>query len=239
MSATPLPPACIIAGGRGTRLGDLTDSVPKPLIPVAGRPFIEWPLLQLREAGFHRAAILAGYRGDMLVRQLGTGERLGMSLVYSHDGPQPLGTLGALRQALPLVGDPVPVLYADTYLQVDFSAVVAAHRSHGLPVTMTVLRNQGRWGASNAVVSGGRVVAYSKNPSPLGADWIDYGFLVVDREAILESTASDLADLTTELAAAGMVEAYTVSERFYEIGTPEALIETDAFLRSIGFEGPG
>jgi NDP-sugar pyrophosphorylase family protein len=202
------------------------------MLPVAGRPFIDWPLGQLRSQGFLEVVLLVGYRGDVLREHVGDGSRFGLRVTYSDDGPIRVGTLGAIRQALPLLGDPIPVLYGDTYLTLDFPAVVQAHRRIGAAMTMTVMKNDGDWDTSNAVVSGDRVVAYSKNPRPSGASWIDYGFSVVNATSIAASTGADLATLATELATANAVAAFPVSDRFYEIGTPESLDETDRFLRS-------
>lgn len=201
------------------------------MLEVAGQPFIAWPLRQLAAAGFRRVVLCIGYRGDVLRDYVGDGDAFGLDVSYVDDGPTLLGTLGAVRSALPLLDYDVPVLYGDTYLTVDFAAVIERHRASGAAMTMTVLRNDGRWDRSNARVSGGRVVAYAKDPSPRGAEWIDYGFSVFRASALRDSTASDLSALVGDLAASGQVGAWPVSERFYEIGTPESLQEAAAYLR--------
>lgn len=233
MTDVDLPAVCLLAGGRGKRLGTLTQEIPKPMIPVAGRPFIEWPLGQLRAAGFSRVVLCIGYLGDVIRDYVGDGKRFGLDVAYSEDGPGLDGTLGAIRRALPLLDDPVPILYGDTYLTVDFAGVVRSHMKSGTTMTMTVLRNNGRWDTSNAVVEGGRVVAYCKAPPPPGAEWVDYGFAVMDASAVEGCAATDLAVLAGDLAAAGRAAAWPASERFREIGTPEALAETELFLRSL------
>ena len=232
MSVPALPAVCILAGGRGLRLGSLTTDLPKPMLQVAGRPFIDWPLQQLRSQGFLEVVLLVGYRGEVLREHVGDGSRFGLRVAYSDDGPTQAGTLGAIRQALPLLGDTVPVLYGDTYLDLDFPAVVQAHRRSDAAMTMAVMKNDGEWDTSNAVVSGDRVIAYGKNPRPPGAAWIDYGFSVVNAASVAASVDADLADLAAGLSAAGLVAAFPAKKRFYEIGTPKALDETDRFLRS-------
>ena len=230
MSAGDLPAVCLLAGGRGTRLGGLTREIPKPMIPVAGKPFIEWPLGQLHAAGFSRVVLCIGHLGHIIRDHVGDGSRFGLEVVYSHDAPELDGTLGAIRRALPLLDDPIPVLYGDTYLTVDFAAVVRAHMASSPAMTMTVLENSGDWDASNAVVDGGAVIAYAKDPHPPEARWIDYGFLIVNASVVAECAGSDLAALTSALAASGRVAAWTVAERFHEIGTPEALQDTSEYL---------
>lgn len=204
------------------------------MVVVAGRPFIEWPLMQLRDAGFESVVLCTGYRGDVVRDHLGDGAALGLEISYSDDGPRPLGTLGALSAARHLLGEDVPVLYADTVLAVEFSSVVLAHSVSSAAVTMTVIKDLGRWNAANCVVDDGYVTAYAKDPPPPGAGWVDYGFLVLDRDVIPREQmpgAGDLAPLLGELATAGRVTAFPVAEPFREIGTPEALAETEAFLR--------
>ena len=234
MTGVDLPAVCLLAGGRGKRLGTLTQEIPKPMIPVAGRPFIEWPLGQLRAAGFSRVVLCIGYLGDVIRDYVGDGKRFGLDVAYSEDGPGLDGTLGAIRRALPLLDDPVPVLYADTYLTLDFAAVVRKHLRSDATSTMTVFRNRDSLDASNALVEGEKVIAYSKAPVPAGANWIDYGFLVIGYHALAESGDADLAPFIEGLAASGEVAAWRVDEQFHDIGGADALRETDAWLRANG-----
>ncbi len=230
MSATLLPPVCLLAGGRGIRLGSLTDSLPKPMVEVAGRPFIDWPLFQLKDAGFTRVVICIGYCGDALREHVKDGSAFGLEVDYSEDGPDLIGTLGAVRRATPLLGTVIPLMYADTYLRVDFAAVARAHMAGAFPWTMTVLHNRGRWDTSNCVVADGLVVAYSKKPPPEAAEWIDYGFSVLSAEVIVNGGEADLASLAERLSGLRQIAASPVADRFFEIGTPEGLLETSRFL---------
>lgn len=229
-ASSGLPGVCILAGGRGVRLGELTAAVPKPLVRVAGRPFIEHQLELLRRYGARRIVVCTGYLGDQLEEVLGDGSRFGLELSYSRDEDEPAGTAGAIRLALNLLGPEFLVLYGDTYLRIDYGEVARRFRSAGRPGLMTVLRNRGRWGPSNAVLAGGLVVAYDKEAPPAGAEWIDYGLLAFRRAVFLELAASDLSDMTHELALRGELAGYAASKRFYEIGTPQGLSETERFL---------
>ena len=221
----------ILAGGRGTRLGRLTDDLPKALVDVAGRPFLDYQLELLRAAGVADVVLCVGYLGSLVEERIGDGSGRGLSITYVHDGPLPLGTAGALRNALPVLGESFLVTYGDTLLSVDYRAVADAHAASSLPALMTVLENDDRLGSSNAVVRGGLVVAYGKDPPPAGARWIDYGLLAFDRDAVARSSARDLEDELGLLAGAGHLAAFAVEERFYEIGDEAALAETEAFVR--------
>jgi NDP-sugar pyrophosphorylase family protein len=216
----------------------LTSALPKPLLEVAGRPFVEHQLELLRRHGVHRVVLCVGYLGELIERVLGDGRRFGLELAYSEDGPSLAGTAGAIRKALPLLEEEFLVLYGDTYLRIDYADVARAFRASGLPALMTVLENRGAWGTSNAVYASGRVEAYDKRRPPAGAHWIDYGLLAFRREVFADPGPDDLALVTAELAARGALAGYPATERFYEIGSPAALAETARFLASFPEERP-
>ena len=167
--------------------------------------------------------------------RIGT-ERFGIRIAYSYDGPRPAGTLGAIRQAVPRLGRRFLVLYGDTYLRIDYGAAAAAWKRSGLPAMMTVLLNKGRWDVSNASFDGERVTGYDKVHPTEAMCWIDYGLGGLDA-SVLDAAgahASDLADLYRELVRRRSLFGFAANERFYEIGNPESLAETSAFLSRAG-----
>jgi NDP-sugar pyrophosphorylase family protein len=227
----------ILAGGLGTRLGALTASLPKALVPVNGKPFLEHVLRLLREWGLTRILLLHGYHGDQLERAFGDGAALGVSISYRHDGPVLLGTGGALRNAMDLLEDEFFVLYGDTFLDIDYGEVERAFRSSGKPALMTVLRNQGRWDASNVIFADGRLVRYDKKDRVPEMEFIDYGLAALRKEIIAElphGEPQDLAGLYSRLVREGRMTGHEVFQRFYEIGTPRGLAETEAWLAARG-----
>jgi NDP-sugar pyrophosphorylase family protein len=226
-----LPTVCILAGGRGVRLGTHVEIVPKPLVEVAGEPFLFHQLRLLREHGAERAVICVGYLGDKIRQAIGDGSQFGLAIDYSDDGEALIGTAGAVRQALPLLGDEFLVLYGDTYLRIDYGDVVRVHRASGKPATMTVLRNNGQWDTSNAAFDGA-LVRYDKHDPDPGMEWIDYGLAVLTARGLesVPGEPADLADVYAELSRRGALAGYEATERFYEIGTPDALVETSDFL---------
>jgi len=223
----------ILAGGLGTRLGKLTAALPKALVPVNGKPFLAHVLALLKGNDLGRILILHGHHGRKLEKAFGDGSRLGLQIAYRHDGPHLLGTGGALRNALQLLEDEFLVLYGDTYLDIDYAAVVQAFRASGRPALMTVLRNQGRWDTSNVIFREGKLLRYDKkNPVP-EMDFIDYGLAALRREVVEERPAEhsiDLADLYSRLVGENRMAGFEVSHRFYEIGTPQGLAETERYL---------
>ena len=226
-----LPTICILAGGLGQRLGERTARIPKPLLDVAGEPFLLHQLRLLAEHGADRVVLCVGYLGEMIEERVGRA-RYGITIEYSYDSPQLDGTLGAIRRALPLLGDRFLVLYGDTYLRLDYRAAVADWVESETPALMTVLRNDGRWDISNVVYADGRVLVYDKRHLSSDMRWIDYGLGGLTSEALsaVDEGEMDLAALYRRLAQTGSLYGFLATERFYEIGTPSGLAETQAFL---------
>ena len=230
-----LPTICILAGGLGTRLGEHVRDTPKPLLEVAGEPFLVHQLRLLKAHGAQRVVLCVGYLGELIEERIG-GERFGIRIDYSYDAPQLDGTLGAIRRALPLLTDRFLVLYGDTYLRIDYRAAAAGWAHSGLPAMMTVLRNEGRWDVSNVEFDGDRVLVYDKQSPSSAMEWIDYGLGGLEA-SIIDAAGDSVADLSRlyhELARRRLLFGYAATERFYEIGTPESLADTSAFLGGAG-----
>jgi len=226
-------PVAILAGGLATRLRPVTATIPKALVEVAGRPFVEHQLALLRAAGVARVVLCVGHLGEQVEAALGDGRRFGLDLAYAHDGGTLLGTGGALRQALPLLGEAFLVLYGDSYLECDYAAVGRAFQASGRLGLMTVYRNDGRWDLSNVELRDGRILRYDKQ-APAGAlTHIDWGLGALRAEALSGHPAGrplDLAEVYRDLVARQELAAYEVQHRFYEIGSPAGLEETRRHL---------
>ena len=175
---------CILAGGLATRLRPLTETIPKALVDVAGKPFIDWQLRYLKDQGVEQVVICAGYLGEQIQAAVGDGSAWGLSVQFAFDGDTLLGTGGAVRRALPLLGEDFFILYGDSYLPVNFATVQQDYFRQQKPALMTVLRNGGRWDRSNVLFQDGRLVAYNKAAPTPQMDYIDYG-LGVMRASVL------------------------------------------------------
>jgi N-acetyl-alpha-D-muramate 1-phosphate uridylyltransferase len=228
-------PVAILAGGVAQRLRPITETIPKALVEVAGRPFAEHQLDWLRQQGVARVVFLVGYRGEMIREAVGDGARWDLRIEYVFDGPTLLGTGGAIKRARPVLGSPFFVMYGDSYLDcdlVDIARVFQASQADGL---MTVLRNDNRWDASNVLFEDGRIRKYDKRDKTPAMRHIDYGVGVLSAAALNgypDDAPFDLAAVYQDLLTRGALAAYEVTSRFYEIGTPEGLAETRAHLAS-------
>lgn len=227
-----LPTICILAGGRGTRLGERVADTPKPLLEVAGEPFLLHQLRLLAANGAADVVLCVGYLGEQIEERIGR-EQFGIRIEYSSDAPGLDGTLGAIRRALPLLSERFLVLYGDTYLRLDYRAATRAWENSGCRGLMTVLRNEGRWDSSNVLFENELVLAYDKVAPNPDMHWIDYGLggLEVSSLELVAPDENDLAPLYARLAELRQLCGYEVFERFYEIGNPESLAEADEFLR--------
>jgi N-acetyl-alpha-D-muramate 1-phosphate uridylyltransferase len=231
-----LPPICILAGGRGTRLARAAGRTPKALVEVAGAPFIHHQLRLLADHSAGRVVLCVGYLGEQIERAVGDGSQFGLSITYAYDPPELAGTAGAVRGALPQLGDAFLVLYGDTYLRIDYGDFASTFLGSELPAQMAVLRNEGRWDASNVEYDGELVIRHDKANPNRSMKWIDYGLGAFRAEVFTTgpgASAADLSETYSELASGGLLGGYLASKRFYEIGTPQSLAETDHFLRSL------
>jgi NDP-sugar pyrophosphorylase family protein len=226
--------AVILAGGLGTRMQRLAGERPKALLAVAGRAFVDWQLERVAASGFTRVLFCVGHLGDQIRAHVGTGTVFGLSVEYSDDGPDLLGTAGALRRALELLEASFLVTYGDSYLPFDYSAPLRDLLAHSEALgTMSVFLNRGRWDASNAAVQGERVVRYEKGSSDAALEYIDYGALALRREVIEGLPLGEhrgLDALQAELARSGRLRALAARERFYEVGSEAGLRELERKL---------
>jgi N-acetyl-alpha-D-muramate 1-phosphate uridylyltransferase len=227
-------PVAILCGGMGTRLYPLTQHRPKSLVEVLGEPFLAHQLRLLKASGIERVVLCTGHYGENLRDYTGDGKRFGLTVDYSFDGPVLLGTGGAIRQALPLLGSEFFVLYGDSYLPCDYQAIANRFHRSEKQALMSVFQNEGQWDSSNVEMSDeGTILAYDKkNPNPRMRH-IDYGLGAFCSSAFSRMPANerfDLADLYGQLLADGELCAYPVDQRFYEIGSLEGIKELTTFL---------
>ena len=229
-------PVAILAGGLATRLGPLTASTPKSLIDVGGQPFAVHQIQLLRRHGFTDIVFLVGRLGEVISSTLGDGSTWGVQVRYVFDGPRPLGTGGAIRGALPLLGDAFFVLYGDSYLECDYESIESAFLASGKRGLMTVYRNEDQHDRSNVVYDEGHLVRYDKRQQTSDMRHIDFGLGAFLQSAFGErgNDPFDLELVYQELLAAGDLAGYEVGQRFFEIGSPDGLQSTRAHLTAKG-----
>ncbi len=224
--------AMILAAGFGTRLRPLTESLPKPLLPVGGLPLILWNLLLLREHGIHDVMINLHYLGHMIRQQLGTGERWGMRLEYSEES-EILGTGGGLKAAEAFFdGEDFITLNGDTLIDLDLTDVLTCHASTEATVTMVLREDENveQWGVIETT-DDDRVLSITGRgclkhyPSDTIHKRMFAGVHVLSPHVLRhcpEGQGSSIIDAyITELENGSRIMGYLASGYWSDVGTPE------------------
>jgi NDP-sugar pyrophosphorylase family protein len=225
----------ILAGGLATRLYPATKTLPKSLFEIAGKPFIHHQLMLLREKGITRVVLCVGYLGEMIEEYVGDGSHWGLEVRYSYDGNVLLGTGGAVKKALSLLPDTFFILYGDSYLDINYDAVIERFYDEGLPVLMTIYRNQNAFDSSNILMKGGRILKYDKKSRDPVMEYIDYGLVIVRKKVFDPYPANEpfnLSRVLSRMVDSGQVTTFKVDKRFYEIGSTSGIKETEDYIRT-------
>jgi NDP-sugar pyrophosphorylase family protein len=225
-----LPLSVILAGGLGTRLGALAEGLPKPMVPVAGKPLLEHVVRQLAEQGFPELLLLVGYRAGVIESHFGDGSAFGLRIRYSRES-EPLGTGGALRLAAPQIPDRFLMLYGDLYRDFDYAGFCARH-DQALAVYPYV-EGLTTIGCANVGLdgSGSHIARYVKGDPGSGLAHVDAGFGVFRRgvlDLLPEGASSFEARVYPALAESGKLEAELVDRAFFDIGNPADLAHAQA-----------
>lgn len=223
-------PVVILMGGFAKRMRPLTETVPKALLPVASRPFIDWQLELLERQGIKKVILCVGHLGEQIEEHVSM-RSYGMNIMFSFDGEAQLGTGGAVKKAAVLTQGEFFVLYGDSYLETDYAQVEKTWRESGKSALLTVFRNEDRWDISNTAFQDGRILRYSKTERDVDMKYIDYGLGILTSKLLDDyGQRFDLADVYSRLAAKGRLAGYEARNRFYEIGSFGGLEELEQKL---------
>ena len=223
----------ILAGGLGTRLRPLTERVPKPMVQVKGRPFLEYEVELLKNAGVRDFVLCVGYKGQIIKNHFGDGKKFGARISYSFEGEKLLGPAGALKNAEALLEDVFFVTYGDGYLVMDYAQAWNFFLKSKKLGMMVVYENHNKYGKSDIAVKDGYVVKYDKKRQTPTMVWINFGVSYLRKEAlnlIPRDRTFGEEDFYNELISRKELLAFETKGRFYEIGTPEALNEFSRFI---------
>lgn len=231
----------ILAGGLGTRLRPITETIPKAMVPVLDKPFVDYQLDWLAKCGLTDVVLSIGYLGSQIQDYVGNGSRWNLRVQYVEEGANLRGTAGALRLVFDsgLLEDRFLVTYGDSFLPIDYGAVWTDFQGRSELALMTVLKNSNLWDTSNACFEAGRVTLYDKKaplPKPDAMKYIDYGLSAFQRSVIRDRIPSgvkaDLADLFHHLSLEGELAGIEVQDRFYEVGSLQGLKDFEDFVQA-------
>lgn len=225
----------LLAGGKATRLRPVTEAIPKSLLEVAGKPFIDHQLELIKRNNITQVVICVSYLGGQVREFVGDGSRYGLKIDYSFDGDTLLGTGGTIKNALDLLDDKFFVMYGDSYLTADFKIISDYFLKGNKSGLMTVFKNEGKWDKSNIDFRDGKIIKYDKSIENKNMEYIDYGLGILTKRAFEDFKNEKVFDLEAvykNLLRKEELLGYEVSERFYEIGSFRGLEETQAFLEN-------
>lgn len=233
MTSESIKQLVLLAGGKATRLRPATETIPKSLLEVAGKPFIAHQLELIRLNGIDNVLICASYLGEQIRNFAGNGSSFGLSIEYSFDGDELLGTGGAINKAMNKLDRQFFVMYGDSYLNTDFKDINEYFFAQNKPALMTVYLNEGKYDNSNVLFDNGKIIKYDKVNRIPDMKHIDYGLGILTKKAFgdfMNKKVFDLSEVYKNLVEKDLLAGYEVKERFYEIGSFTGLEETNKFL---------
>jgi len=222
----------IIAGGLGTRLGQLTSNQPKSMIQILGKPFIDYQIDLLKNGSVTDVVLCLGYQGQQIADYCGDGRKFGVNLKYSFEDKS-LDTAGAIKLAEPLLKDYFFTLYGDSYVFIDFTNMMSVLEKQNRIGAMSVYLNHDRFDKSNTAVADGLVTFYSKEKRD-NLKYIDYGVNLFRKEVLTlipEAEPYSMGTLFNQLIERHELLAYDVKKRFYEIGSIKGLTEFTEYMK--------
>ena len=229
--------AVILCGGKGSRLRSVVSDRPKSMALLRGRPFLEWQLMALQEAGFRRVVLCTGYMGSSIRHHFGDGEDAGLHIRYS-DEHKAMGTGGALRRALHLIqSDSVLVLNGDSWCDVDMTDLLHFHNTQEAmgTLTLTTVAQPQRYG--QVMLDGsGNIVGFLEKAKTVSSGWINAGMYVLSQaliESIPQQTFISLEyDVFPDWVGKGLY-GYSGEHRFFDIGTPVSYAQAEQDFQQV------
>lgn len=215
----------ILAGGLATRLLPITETIPKSMVLLKGKPFFEYQIRLCRENGIDEIVFCGGHLWEQVEEYFGDGKDYGINIVYSIENEK-LDTGGALKYALPYLEKEFFVMYGDSYLTVNWQEVFRFYKNSGARGLMTVYENNWSPEPSNVLVNkGGHIVEYNKEKPRREMRHIEYGINIFPKDLVGQVTEKvfPISRYFDLLINSKQLISYTSNNRFYEVGCFEGI----------------
>ena len=225
----------ILAGGLGTRLGALTKTIPKSMVRVCEKPFLEYQINLLKKNNLFEIVLCVGHLRNEIINYFGDGAKLGVKLSYIVEERTLLGTAGALRNAENLLEDDFMIMNGDSYLMIDYNEVTKAYKIAGKLGLMVVYQNYDKFDKSNVAIDSGLVIKYDRLHRTPEMVYIDYGLTILNKKSIAfipQGKKYDLDNVYRDLIKIVELSAFQTQTRFYEIGSIKGLNEFSQMIES-------
>jgi NDP-sugar pyrophosphorylase family protein len=218
-----------------------TDSAPQQLLMTAGRPLVDWQLERFAASGAKSIVMCVGPGGEEIEAHARRALHLGLSIRYSYERGEPVGTGGALRRALARLEPELVLTYGEAYLPIDYSAPLAALRAHPeLLGMMTVVRQTEGFAARRVGIEAELVTQYSGTSAVPGSNCLDCGAVALRRsvvEEIADGAVWGIEALFRKLARKRQLGAFLVPDHGFDTTVPEELPELEWLLKSLPNSG--
>jgi D-glycero-D-manno-heptose 1,7-bisphosphate phosphatase len=226
--------AVILAGGRGTRLKPLTDTVPKPMILMNGKPFLEYLIEMLKENGIHEIVLLLGYLPEKIIEYFGDGERFGVKIKYSiSDVSDETGT--RIKKAEKVLQNYFLLMYCDNYFPLNLKKLLEFHERQNTFASVLVYTNKDKITKNNIFVDEkGFVITYDPARKQQNLNGVDLGFFILNKKIMEWMPKKDFSFqniIIPKLIKEQQLSGHLVNHRYYSIGSLERLPITEKFLQ--------
>jgi len=225
----------ILCGGLATRLGNLVKDVPKSMIQINNKPFLEYQIEKLKKHSIKDIVLCVGHLSEQIENYFGNGKKFGVNILYSYDKEKPLGPIGALKNAEPMLEDIFFIMYGDSYLNVDFQKIYSYFIRQNKLGLMAVFKNFNKYDKSNLIVKNNMIIGYGEKERTQDMIYIDYGTSIIQKKAlnlVPKNTFYSTGQFFSSLISKKELLAFEVKERFYHIGNPNALREFKNFIKT-------
>lgn len=225
----------ILCGGKATRLHPVTRYLSKSLYPICGKPFIDFQLELLKNAGFNHVVLAVGHLADQIVEHVGDGSQYGLQVDYSMDGWRSLGTAGAVKKAMDRFKKPFLITYGDSYLPVNYTQIVDTYLKGSFMGLVTVYRNTNTERHKNNIywLKEKNVLVYNKTDSFGLCKYMDYGISIfhpVILSQVKKYRFQDMADVYNDWGRKGRLSVCPIDQPYYEIGSPVGVREFTRYV---------
>lgn len=223
----------IVAGGLATRLGKRSEKIPKSMIKVSGKPFLQYQIELLKQRGIKRILLCIGYLGEQIRTYFGDGKNFGIEIQYSMEVENLLGTGGALKKAEPLLDNDFFLMWGDSYLLLDYRDIWNAYIKSGYKGLMVIYKNYNQRAKSNVIYKNGKIVLYDKWSSQPEMIYVDNGLSALNKVILNEIPSKrkfPVEKIFHKWSKEGKFAAYETKQPFYEIGSTSGLKEFKSFV---------
>ena len=226
----------ILAGGMATRLHPITQKIPKSLISINNKPFIEYQLRYLQKQGVNNVVISIGQFGEMIENCVKDLKNIKLDIEFVFDGKNLLGTGGAVKNSLSKLSDIFFLLYGDSFLHVNFKYIKNYFEHSNKQALMTIFENVGLYDKSNVLYDNDVILEYNKTIFNPKMKHIDYGLSIFSKDIFKDYPAYinfDLSEVFLKILNLNELDCFIVSKRFYEIGSFQGIKDFETYVKDI------